>query len=156
MSYVHEAPGLVSQLFKYRLLQNPTEGLQNSANQLGSQIWLPYLPNHRYLYYIQNSVMCGLTPVSPLITCLSDIDFRCYFTSRLCSRVLPKASNWQQAHSLSERQIATASPQLGCPLRPFHTLGVSGFKVGSQGFKSHLRLTPITPGNSSRLPWLMF
>lgn len=100
------------------------------AAYLGSRIWLPYLPNHCHLYYVQNSVMCGVAPIAPLISCLSGADFQCYFTSYLCSCRLPKASKLHQAHSFSEWQIATASPQLVCPLRPFHTQECQDLRSG--------------------------
>lgn len=49
-----------------------------------------------------------------------------------------------------------ASPQPGCPLRPFHTLGVSGFKASSRVFKSYFCFPSIPPGNLARSEWVMF
>lgn len=105
---------------------------------------------------IENSVTCGATPISPLISCLSDVDFQCYFTRYLCSCRLPTASKLHQDHSFLSGRLLQLYLSLAVPSDFLHTLGVSGFKVRCQGIKGHLCLTSIPPGNCTRLPWLMF
>lgn len=112
-------------------------------------MWLLHLPN-----CLQNPIVCGVTPLRS--AALQTLTGSAILQAVIAAAGCPRPENHRRPAPFSEWQVTTPSPQLGYPFRPFHTPGVSGFKVRSQCLKNNPCLPSIPPGSSARLQGLMF
>lgn len=104
------------------------------------QTWMAAVPHH-----LPRPRHCFSTLFFKAITQPQAAHGHSVASVEFCSRSFP-----------DKLQIFTASPPPGCPLGPFHTAVVSGFKTSFWGFKSHLCFPSIPPGGFARPEWVRF
>lgn len=125
------------------------------------RVWLLCLPYPPTPLSAHGSARCEMTLVPRPPATFIDTASLCHFTRQSGIHRLPpgQSTTHTEFHSCpfpDKPQTFTTSPQPGCPLRPFHTPGVSGFKARSWVFQSHVCLPSIPPGNLARSERVMF